>query len=130
MGKPSRSDPASARLGQRLFLVPVGQENEHQHTIDGHLPANVLPTATALACLPCWGLTDGNYLVKHSAKVQVGDVLAFIRAQHKKQPAYVHRLAVVDGIARDPIASELYKVSHDYNMGEYAWQTLCVHPWL
>ena len=124
MRKPSRPEPATARLGPRLFLVPVGQENEHQHTIDGHLPASVLPNAAILASLPCWGVTDGNYLVKPSANVQAGDVLAFIRAQHKKQPAYVHRLAVVDGMRRDSIASLLYKASHDYNMGKHACQML------
>lgn len=103
---------------QRLFLIPVGQENTHQQTIDGLLPADVLPSPSASALLPCWGVTDGNYLVKTKVRAQAGDIFALIRAQHKGQRAYVYRLAVVEKLVRDPSAcAELYKLSHDYNMG-------------
>lgn len=109
---------ATAQRPQRLFLIPIGQENTHQRTIDGLLPADVVPSASTSALLPCWGVTDGNYLAKNKVRAQAGDMFALIRAQHKGQPVYVHRLAVVETLVRDPAAcAELYKVSHDYNMG-------------
>ena len=112
------TDRASTRLHQALFLVPIGQENEHQRTIDGLLPGEVVPSAATSALLPCWGVTDGNYLVKNKVRAQAGDVFALIRAQCRGQAAYVHRLAVVEKLVRDSSAcAELYKVSHDYNMG-------------
>lgn len=110
---------AMAQRPQRLFLIPIGQENTHQRTIDGLLPADVVPSASTSALLPCWGVTDGNYLAKNKVRAQAGDVFALIRARHKGQPAYVHRLAVVENLVRDPSAcAELYKLSHDYNMGK------------
>ena len=68
---------------QRLFLIPVGKENEHQRTIDGTLPARVLLHSSLTTLLPCWGVTDGNYLVRNGLKAERGDILAFIRAQSK-----------------------------------------------
>ena len=119
MTSSSVADPAKpARRCQGLFLIPIGRENEHQRTIDGLLPAKVSPSAVTSALLPCWGVTDGNYLVKNRVRAQAGDVFALIRAQQKGQTAYVHRLAVVEKIVRDTSAcAELYKTSHDYNMG-------------
>ena len=109
---------AGPARAQRLLLIPVGQENTHQHTIDGNLPAGVAPCASTSTLLPCWGVTDGNYLVKNKVRAQAGDIFALIRAQHKGQRAYVYRLAVVDTLVRNPSAcGELYKISHDYNMG-------------
>lgn len=114
---PTSAGVATVR-SQRLFLIPVGQESTHQQTIDGLLPADVVPSASTPALLPCWGVTDGNYLVKNKVRAQAGDIFALIRAQHKGQRAYVHRLAVVEELVRDPpVCAELYKVSHDYNMG-------------
>lgn len=117
----SMSAGAGLARPQQLLLIPVGQENTHQQTIDGILPTGVEPSASTSALLPCWAVTDGNYLVKNKVRAQAGDMFALIRAQHKGQRAYVHRLAVVEILVRHPSAcDELYKVSHDYNMGRYS----------
>lgn len=138
----------SALRGQRLFLVPVGPENEHQRTIDGALPGDVPPNTSASRLLPCWGVTDGNYLVKTQLRAEAGDVFAFIRARSKDKSAYVHRLAVLDCLVRDEAAAKtLYKLQHDYNMGRstsfvgcctillllgilsYGLRAFCLHRW-
>ena len=82
---------------QGLFLIPVGQENTHQQTIDGLLPADVVPSASTSALLPCWGVTDGNYLVKNKVRAQAGDIFALIRAQHKKRATGVCSSACCGG---------------------------------
>ena len=105
--------------GQRLFLIPIGKENPHQHTIDGKLPTGVPLHTTASKLLPCWGVTDGNYLVKNQLRAEAGDVFAFIRAKSAGQTAYVHRLAVLDSFVRDKAAaSDLYQLKHNYSMGK------------
>lgn len=107
--------------GQRLFLIPIGKENPHQRTIDGKLPTGVPLHTPASKLLPCWGVTDGNYLVRHQLRAEAGDVLAFIRAKSTGQTAYVHRLAVLDSFVRDEAAaSDLYQLQHNYNMGKLA----------
>ena len=107
--------------GQRLFLIPIGKENPHQHTIDGKLPTGVPLHTTASKLLPCWGVTDGNYLVKNHLRAEAGDVFAFIRAKSAGQAAYVHRLAVLDSFVRDEAAaSDLYQLKHNYSMGKHA----------
>ncbi|DBA70073.1 TPA: hypothetical protein ACH3X2_012239 [Trebouxia sp. C0005] len=104
--------------GQRLFLIPIGKENPHQRTIDGKLPTGVPLHTPASKLLPCWGVTDDNYLVRHQLRAEAGDVLAFIRAKSTGQTAYVHRLAVLDSFVRDEAAaSDLYQLQHNYNMG-------------
>ncbi|DBA97745.1 hypothetical protein WJX82_000751 [Trebouxia sp. C0006] len=104
--------------GQRLFLIPIGKENPHQHTIDGKLPTGVPLHTTASKLLPCWGVTDGNYLVKNQLRAEAGDVFAFIRAKSAGQTAYVHRLAVLDSFVRDEAAaSDLNQLQHNYSMG-------------
>ncbi len=107
--------------GQRLFLIPIGKENPHQHTIDGKLPTGVPLHTTASKLLPCWGVTDGNYLVKNQLRAEAGDVFAFIRAKSAGQTAYVHRLAVLDSFVRDEAAaSDLNQLQHNYSMGKHA----------
>ena len=106
--------------GQRLFLIPVGKKNAHQNTIDGRLPEGVPLHTPAAKLLPCWGVTDGNYLVRNHIRAEPGDVFAFIRAKSTGQAAYVHRLAVLDSLVRnEAAANELYQMRHDYNMGRY-----------
>lgn len=103
---------------QRLYLVPVGPEHEHLRTLDGKLPGNANPTVKTTGMLPCWGVTDGNILVR-SGGAEPGDVLAFIRAQSKGHPATVHRLAILSSMTRDAeAASQLYKEQHSYHMGK------------
>ncbi len=107
--------------GQRLFLIPIGKENPHQDTIDGKLPTGVPLHTTASKLLPCWGVTDGNYLVKKRLRAEAGDVFAFIRAKSAGQTAYVHRLAVLDSFVRDEAAaSNLHQLQHNYSMGKHA----------
>jgi len=107
--------------GQRLFLIPIGKGNPHQHAIDGKLPTGVPLHTTASKLLPCWGVTDGNYLVKNQLRAEAGDVFAFIRAKSAGQTAYVHRLAVLDSFVRDEAAaSDLYQLKHNYSMGKHA----------
>lgn len=90
----------------KLFLVPVGPENEHQQTIDGRSPIG-----------PCWGLTDGNNLVKGCGSGP-GDLCLFIRARSKFAAATVYRLGVIERLFRDPeLAGQLYKIQHHYSMG-------------
>ena len=107
--------------GHRLLLIPVGKENPHQHTIDGKLPTGVPLHTTASKLLPCWGVTDGKYLVKNRLRAEARDVFAFIRAKSAGQTAHVHRLAVLDSFVRDEAAaSDLYQLKHNYSMSKHA----------
>lgn len=92
--------------GPKLFLVPVGRENEHQRTIDGKSPVG-----------SCWGFTDGNYL---AGRTKQGDMLLFIRAGSKAAPATIYRLGLVEQSSKNPdLASQLYKIQHNYSMGKF-----------
>ena len=109
---------AEAR-GQRLYLVPIGPENEHQRTLDGELPEAVAASTELSVLLPCWGVTEGN-LMARTGGAHAGDGLAVIRAESKYQPAIVHRLAVLGGLARNAqAAGRLYTQQHNYHMGEH-----------
>ena len=92
--------------GPKVFLVPVGRENDHQRTIDGESPVG-----------PCWGFTDGNHL---AGRIKEGDMLLFIRAGSHRSPATIYRLGLVEQSTKNPdLASQLYKTQHNYNMGKF-----------